>query len=247
MQTEKKNKRKPDQVHVKIVCPWWGRFEVVQMHCRSMVKFMESSPYKMSYLAIISQEDPDFRDLRDLAFGFNFDVCSHKNLPVSEKLNAGIELAMEDSPDYIMNMGSDDLCSAEIWDEYKPFIEKKEKFFGIDSCHIIDFYSKEAYYLDLYNDSNPVGVLRMIHTTCIKDLWTYYKLKPYPYGVNRGMDGASQLRLKRLGILPTVIHTAGRPFTTGVKHRTSINQFIHLSMLDKAKPVEYDSLKHLEA
>jgi len=247
MQTKKEKQRKPDQLHIKIVCPWWGRFEVVQMHCRSMVRFMEASPYKMSYMAIVSPEDPDFNDLRELAFGFDFDVCAHQNFPVSAKLNAGIELAMEEKPDYIMNMGSDDLCSPSIWDEYRPLIDSGRKFFGIDSCHIIDFYSKEAYYLDLYNDSEPVGVLRMIHTSCINDLWTDYNMKLYPYGINRGMDGASAKRLQKLGILPAVIHTAGRPFTTGVKHRTSINQFIHLTMLDQAKPVEYDSLKELVA
>jgi hypothetical protein len=233
------------KVKIKIVCPWWGRVEVVVLHCRSIKKFINESPYSVSYLAIVSPEDADFKELRDMAFGFDFDVCAYKNTPVSEKLNAGISLAMEENPDYIMNMGSDDLVDGSIWKVYNPFIKKKNPFFGIDSCHIVDHYSKKAYYLDLYNDTYPVGVLRMIHRDAINQLWDNWNLKVYPADIDRGMDTASMKRLKRYGVKASVIHSNGRVFTVGVKCNTSINHFLHLEISDKAKPVEYDSLKHL--
>ena len=235
-----------------IVCPWWGRWEVTNIHSRSMIKFMEGCPYEIKYLVIISPDDPDYNENLEIAFNSGFEVCEFRNLPVSQKLNAGINYGLENfEPEYIMNMGSDDLCDSSIWDIYKPLIEKKEPFFGVDSCHIINFYTQEAMYLDLYNDMYPVGVLRMIRVECIDKLKKEYGFNLYPFNMNSGLDTASMERLRKIGIDPVVIHTDGRAFTSGLKCNTTINHWIHLSQLNNAEHhkkailIEFETIKHL--
>ena len=233
---------------VDIICPWWKRPDIVLVHCRSMERFIKDSPkwVKLRYTCIISPEDPCRRELEEIAFSFGFTVLSYKNIPVSCKLNAGINWILQNRrPDYLMNMGSDDCNSAEIWDIYRPYMEKKRAIFGIDSCFICDVATKESYYLDHYNDKFPVGVLRMIRSDMIRELHIYNHLDLYPYGVDRGLDTASLQRLMKFGITPDVIHLDWRPLTVGIKCDTTINHFMHLSVLEKAKRIEFETIKHL--
>jgi hypothetical protein len=233
------------KIKVTIVCPWWRRVCVVSVHAASIDKFIKNSPsyLEINYVAIVSTGDPDWKELVEVGHAHGFTVVSHPNLPVSNKLNAGIRYALEKfKPDYIMNMGSDDLVSHKIWDEYGKFIEEGVKMFGIDSCHIIERETRQAYYLDLYNDKFPVGVLRMVSSEVIRFLKQRHMLDLYPKNINHGMDTASLMRLQKFGIRTEVIHTDWRVFTTGVKCNVSINHFIHLSSLEKAKPVNYEDV-----
>jgi glycosyltransferase involved in cell wall biosynthesis len=197
----------------------------------------------INYVAIVSPGDPDYKELVEVAHANGFTVVSHPNLPVSNKLNAGIRYALKKfNPDYIMNMGSDDLVSTKIWDEYRPHLVARTMMWGIDSCYIIQRETAEAYYLDLYNDKFPVGVLRMIRSDVIKRLKEKHMIDLYPKNINHGMDTASLMRLQKFGIKTEVIHTDWKVYTTGVKCNVSINHFIHLSTLEKAKPVKYEDV-----
>ena len=236
------------KVKVAIVCPWWRRWEVVLRHCKSMERFIKESPawVEIDYLSIISQEDPDFCELVDVAHSFGFTATRYRNEPLGQKLNAGINTAISlFRPDYIMNMGSDDLCDAMIWKEYKPYLLKKVELIGIDSCYIVDLQSGEAYYLDLYNHKYPVGVMRMIRVETIQRLHKEYRLPLYHFDLNRGMDTASMNRLMKIGVIPVMVYTDWRPFTVGIKCNVSINHFQFLSSIEKAKPVDIKILKKL--
>ncbi len=240
--------RKKAKIKVTIVCPWWRRWEVTLRHSKSMVRFMREAPpwVDINYLCIISPEDKDYTELLDIGHEFNFTVTQYKNLPIGAKLNAGIQTAIAlFKPDYIMNMGSDDLCDASVWKEYKPHVEAGNELIGIDSCHIVDPETNQAYYLDLYNHKYPVGVMRLIKVEAITRLQKKYKLPLYHYNLDRGMDTASMNRLMKIGVRPTMIHTDWRPFTTGFKSNISINHFQFLSSIEKAKPVDIDVLKNL--
>jgi len=236
------------KVKVTIVCPWWRRWEVTLRHCKSMECFIKESPrwVEVNYLCIISQEDPDYKELVDIAHSFGFTATKYRNEPLGEKLNAGINTAINlFQPDYIMNMGSDDLCDASIWKEYRPFIDNRDKLIGIDSCHIVDSETNEAYYLDLYNHKYPVGVLRMVLVDTIKLLHEKYRLPLYHSDINRGMDTASMNRLMKIGVRPTIIHTDWRPFSTGLKCNVSINHFQFLSSIERAKSIDVKILEKL--
>jgi len=233
---------------VTIVCPWWRRWEIVQQHCKSMKRFIDESPswVKLNYLAVISREDPDYLELIDLCHSFGFTASEYRNTELGNKLNAGINTALKlYKPDYIMNMGSDDLCSAIIWKEYEPYMKQGMELIGIDSVYIIEHQSRKVYYLNLYNYNFPVGVLRMIKTSAIIRLRDGYNLPLYHPGLDQGLDTASMNRLIEIGVKPTVIHTARRPLTCGVKCNVSINHFIHLSTLDMAEEASMDEIKTL--
>jgi len=213
-----------------------------------MEKFLRQAPrwIRLRYICIVSREDPDFQELVDMAHGFGFDVYQYRNLPLGQKMNAGIYTAINHyHPDYVMNMGSDDLCDVSIWKVYKEYIEAGKELIGIDSCFIIEHKTHQAFYLDLYNEQWPVGVLRLIKVSTIERLKTAYKLNLYYAEINQGMDTASMMRLMKIGVTPTVIHTDWRPFTAGIKGNVTINHWMHLSTLDRAKEVDFETIKHL--
>jgi len=233
---------------VTIVCPWWRRWEVTLIHCQSMKRFIKESPgwVEVNYVAIVSKEDSDYTELVDIAHSFRFTVCQFSNKLLGQKLNAGINTALSlFKPDYIMNMGSDDLCDAMIWDEYRSYLDEGVQMIGIDSCHIVDQETQKAYYLDVYNNKYPVGVLRMIKATTIERLRKKYKLSLYHHNLVRGMDTASMNRLRKIGVEPVIIRTGGRPFTAGFKCNVAINHFQFLSSIPQANLVDINILKNL--
>ena len=235
-------------VKVAIACPWWGRWEITQKHAKSIVRFIKESPswVEISYHCVVSPEDKDHKELLDIAFNSGFQVSEYRNSPVSTKLNALINLVLDISkPDYIMNMGSDDLVSADIWPLYKPFIDRGANFFGIDSCHIIDFYQRKAMFMAIYNDRYPVGVLRMVRAEIIRNIWKYYQFNMYPSKIDRGMDAASMDRMNKVGIIAEVVHVEDQVLTAGLKCNTTINHWLHLSALPCAKEVPFDVVKKL--
>lgn len=233
---------------ITIVCPWWRRLQVTALHCRSIKNFINRAPRwaKIQYLCIVSPDDPDRAELIKMAHEFGFIVTSYKNLPIGAKLNAGINTAVRHTaPDYIMNMGSDDLCNVSIFEEYENLIRSGVLFFGIDSVYIYNPETKETYYLNLYTDVYPVGVLRMVHVSLIQKLKAGYGLSLYPASVCCGMDTASFARLSKIGYPAKVIYVNRRPFTVGIKCNVSINHWMHLSTIDRAERCERKEIKNL--
>ena len=172
-----------------IVCPWWGRPEIVSLHCRSMKKFINGHA---DYLAILSPEDPHLEALEGLVRKYGFKKTYFKNDPLGYKINHGIRQA--EGYDYVMNMGSDDLCDPRYWRDIKEYMGrplfKVNRIYGAEDISLKKIWEVKKI---------GIGVLRMIRTDIItKDL--------YP-AKNKRLDRGSRMTLVSLGYREEVFNS----------------------------------------
>lgn len=165
-----------------IVCPWWGRPDVVELHCKSMKKFIKGHA---EYLAVLSPEDPHVERLEKLTYLYGFRRAYFKNFPLGCKINHGVNLVKNEF-DYIMNMGSDDLCDPRYWRDIKDFMGKP--LFKVNCIYASEDLSLKRIW-EIRNLN--IGVLRMIRTDIIPD-------NLYP-AQNKGLDKGSRKVLVSLG------------------------------------------------
>jgi hypothetical protein len=194
-------------VTVDIVCPWWKRPEITELHAWSMQRFMKAAPSGVSckYWAILSPEDdPDYERLLEIARHYRFEVLEAPNRPVASKLNHGIYTVSghrgnkkPDSRAWIMNIGSDDLVDPDYWKLcYQHISEGSGHLYAVDRLYICDESLKNSFLLKTFNP----GALRFIRLWAIQALKKEYELLLYPPEINRTMDGKSAENLAKMGI-----------------------------------------------
>jgi hypothetical protein len=180
---------------------------------------------------ILSKEDPDFEINLRLIKGWDYLV--YKNDPLGEKLNAGLEYAKQFKWDYLMNMGSDNVCTPFLWDFYAPYFQAGNPFFGINNYYIWDVCNDRAGIARNYNFDDesdgphyvPIGAGRMIAREIIDkiegDLWRGWWLC--------GLDGCSRYKIYEYGYRDEVVEVGDVPVLLDVKTNTNLT---HISEIE---------------
>jgi hypothetical protein len=149
---------------LQIVIPLWKRPEVTRFCFEQLQETIKAIPYDVNVLCVISE--PEYGLMCD-SFGFNF--IHYKNDTVGEKINAGIKYALQNYQwDYIMMMNSDSVVKPELFEVYKPLMEAKEKFFGVNRVTFVNFYTDEA--VDFTYEFSLIGPAKMIHRSVVQEM-----------------------------------------------------------------------------
>lgn len=176
----------------------------MELHCKSMKKFIKGHA---EYLAILSPEDPHLERLEKLVYLYGFMKTYFKNSPLGYKINHGIS-HVKDRFDYIMNMGSDDLCDPRYWRDVQDYM-------GRPVFKVNRIYASEDISLGNIWEIRGIniGVLRMIRTDIItEDL--------YP-AQNKGLDKGSRRTMMSLGFGEEIANT-GFTYVIDVKSKDSL-------------------------
>jgi hypothetical protein len=104
----------------------WRRPEITEICFMGIDRLRKSGLYDIDTMAVISE-----KSMIPLCNKYGIDFIEHKNEPLGEKKNVGLNYAMLKSWDYLIEIGSDDLLKTEVLECYKPFFERGEEFFGI--------------------------------------------------------------------------------------------------------------------
>lgn len=104
----------------------WRRPEITEICFMGIDRLRRAGLFEIDTMAVISENS-----MKSLCKKYDIDYIFHKNQPLGEKKNAGLNAAMLKSWDYMVEIGSDDLLKTEILDHYRPFFERGEDFFGI--------------------------------------------------------------------------------------------------------------------
>ena len=218
------------QVVVDIVCPWWKRPEITELHAWSMDRFMKAAPkgVQCQYWAILSPEDdPCYDELLRIAQAHGFNILEAPNKPVASKLNHGIYTVSEargrqriNSTRWIMNIGSDDLVDPDYWKLCYQYISSGPgHLYAVDRLFLCDEAVQNVFLLHTFNP----GALRFIRLWAIQALKDEYNIDIYPPEINRTMDGRSAENLAMMGIKwENMID--GNTYIIDVKTRTNITK-----------------------
>ena len=196
--------------------PVWRRPEVTTI----TVKYI---PEWIKPIYVLSEDDPEFLQNRDIIEAHGYTVVHCNNFPVSVKHNAGINyaLGLRFEWDYLMTINSDDIIHPDLINLYKPYIESKNPFFGIGDLNIYDKVSKRSVLRPDYNNDMCMGAGRMIHREVIEEMDGYV----YPMNKDSGLDTYSRNRIVESGFNETYIKTDLKGYVLDIKTNTNINTF----------------------
>lgn len=233
-----------------ILIPCWKRPDITQIVFENLSMFKNSAEWDVKVLTILSPGDPFLSEIENQVQEFGFDICYFKNLPVGNKLNAGINFALKKFDfDYLMNFGSDDLIHPQIVKLYENHIKEKVKFFGINNLYFYDLRSSKltqdpvertrCFFYHTYNDCKSIGAGRMIHRAVLEDMIkVHYDV--YSFDCSQGMDGNSAGRIKfALEIEDTVIDAFYFPYIVDIKTDTNINHILNIDTIHRKSQIIY--------
>lgn len=201
-----------------ILVPIWGRPRITKI----FVSCLKWAKLDAQVLMILSKEDQDYS--KNLELVKDYDHCIFKNEPLGKKLNAGIEYALDYDFDYLMNLGSDDLIHPSLFGLYRPFMEEKWQFFGLDKIYFYDIISgKLGLSLEYL-----WGAGRVISRQILEKLREKGEFL-YKNEFFRGLDCNSIDKVKKLfNIDYKHLKSEDFPYIVDIKSEVGINDFILL-------------------
>lgn len=111
----------------------WRRPEITEICFIGIDRLRKSGLLQIDTLAVISEQS-----MIPLCKKYDIDFVMHKNEPLGEKKNVGLNYAMLKSWDYLLEIGSDDVMKTEILEYYKSVMEQRVPFFGINHFYYIN-------------------------------------------------------------------------------------------------------------
>jgi len=214
-----------------ILTPVYKRPEIVKIFLDGF-KRLKKHYDKLILLCIVSPEDKHRDELIEMIFAAGGDVCEYSNKHLGEKKNKGLEFALDwHEWDYMMELGSDNLLNPEIFDLYKPYMDKKTPFFGLNNLYITEWGTKNTIFIQKYNVLHTFGAGRMLLNEAIT-------IHPWTDELSEGLDTNAMKRLRDRGIKETVIDVGEHPYVLDIKTETNINDWVYVEPL-KLKDVEF--------
>lgn len=168
-----------------VLLPIWGRMNITEL-CLSNIKKLQKY-YSIDVLCVVSEQ---WAKLMAFKYGFKYVEVSNDDL--GHKMNVGVERALKIDFDYMMNLGSDDIITKELLDEYKEQMDNNSPMFGITKVCFFDSKTKELKEVDY---GHLIGAGRMIRKDIIEKLAvTNDKVTMYDKGLKNGLDNNSRKR-----------------------------------------------------
>jgi glycosyltransferase involved in cell wall biosynthesis len=202
-----------------MLIPCWQRPRIVQ-DCYDNIK---DFPCRRVWL--LSNDDPHKDEIYEIVKADK--VIEFPNRELGRKMNAGIRYIHENMTGwrYLMNWGSDDIGSIELFDLSKPYIDRNQLYFGINNVYMFDTHTGEAVFFENYNSGKPIGASRMIHRILVEKM-LQGGINLYSNVAQSGLDGDSQKRMiHHADIKPLIIDVKEKPLLVDLKTSTNINPF----------------------
>ena len=229
-----------------ILIPVYKRPEVFKVCLENLKWFASQVSWTIEVVCVLSPDDEDMKLNEKLVKKYGHKAVYWENLPVAEKMNAGLQWVCRNKDfDYLMNFGSDDLIHPEIEKLYAPLLAKKVKFFGINTLYFMDYATHKTFFFNTYNNTGSIGAGRMIHKS-ILDKFIFDDYPLYDPGLSQGLDCSSAMSIKRtLSEVDVIIDSGGFPYIVDIKTNTNINHITHIET--RTQHITYFPDNHLNS
>jgi len=222
------------KIKLAIVTSVWGRQDVIQMFIQGINNLIDNCKEFEIYL-IVSGSHQD--ENHDYSLGaFEYSIFEHLNLdykyieipnePLAAKVNATTYAAGKLGVDYVLCMGSDDIISPELLNEYGKLMRKGIDFIGVTDFYFYDTVSKRSLYWGGYTEPNrkghTAGAARCLSARLL-DQWNWM---PWENKDSLMLDKSMQDKLK---VTPHTIETFSMKskglFAVDIKSSTNMTPF----------------------
>jgi len=120
-----------------ILLPIWKREKITRI-CLDNLRELKKD-LNIDVLCIVSESWA-----KAAAFEYGFKYVYASNDCLGSKMNIGVKESLRYKWNYLMNLGSDDLISKELFKTYEPHLKKGVDVLGITKVTFLDSVSKEA-------------------------------------------------------------------------------------------------------
>lgn len=162
----------------------WGRPRLTDLVLRYYDKM------DLRSIAISSEDDPSI--VHDDHFEFtDFETFAYPNDPLSDKWGFGISKFRDlGTVDAVMIVGSDDLVTPKYIESVKYLLERGADYIFLPALYFYDLQSGRMHYCL----AERLGLGRVLSRRLLDML----EWKPWPDGLNRGLDGAMWEKIQQL-------------------------------------------------
>lgn len=164
-----------------ILLPIWKR-EAITKICFDNLKELQKE-FNIEVLCIVSEQWS-----KVLAFEYGFKQIYASNECLGTKMNIGVEEALRYDFDYLMNLGSDDIITKDLFESYEEYFNNDRAIFGGTKVTFIDSQTKEAKETDY---QVLIGAGRCIRKDVVKEC------NPLYGAIQKGLDLNSLTKMKR--------------------------------------------------
>lgn len=215
---------------VVILTAVWGRLEVTRVwyqFAKRMV--MQCERAGMHARIVVGGDEPEHRTL---AQEMGVEWVETPNRPLGAKWNNICESAFKDTDsDYLFVVGSDDVVSPALVDDYIKHMKKGTPYAGTQACMFYDVFNNT-----LFNFSQlgvTVGAGRLIH----RNVLSVAKFRPWIDEKEKGLDNSMDTKLLRKTVATTKLSWDDRRFIVDLKSDVNIWSYKRLRAV---KPGETD-------
>jgi len=161
--------------NILILLPIWKRENITKI-CFDNLKELQND-FNIEVLCIVSEQWSKL-----MAFEYGFKYVEASNECLGNKMNIGVRASLKYDYDYLMNLGSDDIITKELFDLYEPLFKEDYPFFGSTKLTFINSKSKEVKVSDY---GILIGAGRCIKKDVLIDVLEYGEMYD---SIQKGLD-----------------------------------------------------------
>lgn len=223
------------KIKLKIFLAVWKRPEITELCFMGIQRIKNHPAYDISAFAIISEPE-----MIPLCEQYNIDWVITDNLPLGKKKNYGLKQLSNYDFDFLMEIGSDDLITNNLLDQYLPYFENHQ-FFGISDVIYIESENGEC--RRLIAGKTTYGAGRIISKKLLESM--NYNL--WRNDLNRGLDNNSILNIEtKTGVKFNKVPASDEPGIIDVKSNENIWKFNYFLGIPYDINKVYDNLSNQE-
>lgn len=165
-----------------ILLPIWKREKITRI-CLDNLRDLKKE-IDLEVLCVVSES---WAKIAAFEYGFKYVEASNECL--GTKMNIGVKESLRYKYDYLMNMGSDDIITKELFRLYETHFNRNEKMFGCTKLTFIDSKEKSAKRFDY---KVMIGAGRCIRRDLIEGVGDMYDTN-----IDCGFDANSMRKFSR--------------------------------------------------
>lgn len=206
-----------------ILLPIWGREKIVKI-CFDNLKELQKD-FNIDVLCVGSEQWAKIE-----AFKHGFKYVEAPNECLGTKHNIGIKEALTYKFDYLMNLGSDDIITKDLFKSYEQCFKDNIPMFGGTKLTFIDSKSKEACEFDY---KIMIGAGRCIRKDALKAVYNAYGCVYDEIQV--GLDMNSMAKFKSYKQVEV-----DNPFNSIYDIKSDVNIWDYEVMSHKARNIDFE-------
>lgn len=177
---------------ISLITGVWKRPEVFKMFAKGVRHLTDNLDIDLNVIVAGSEGKTSKKLVEDEGFIY----IEMPNEPLSTKMNATALIAKELGSDYVLCMGSDDVMSVELMQEYIKWMELGYDFIGVLDFYFYDTVSGRALYWGGYRERYRRGVTCGAARCVSSSLMDKWDWQPWKLGHDDYLDNSMEGRIQ---------------------------------------------------